>query len=287
MNETIKKYQFKDGLHLEFEILDLKELLKRKGHMMTVPHRAQFYHIIWIEKGYGTHLVDFKPITIEDNTILFIPQDSVNLYDIEGEYQGKTMIFTDKFFFKNHQDAQFLHSTPLYSNLYDTAKIRFNPSLSDLKVFFNAMETEFVRAPDNAQFSILHNMLHIFLLKAERELQSQGFVKLEPSANLDYLVLFKDLLEKNFRTDKSVNKYASSLSISEKQLHKATTTLMDKTPKQIIDERVLLEAKRLLAHSNQSIKEIAYELGYDEPTNFIKYFRKRVSTTPSEFRDQF
>lgn len=287
MNETIKKYQFKDGLHLEFEILDLKELLQRKGHMMTVPHRAQFYHIIWIEEGHGTHLVDFKPITIEDNTILFITQDSVNLYDIAGHYQGKTMIFTDKFFFKNHQDAQFLHSTPLYSNLYDTAKIRFNPNLSDLKVFFNAMETEFVRAPDSAQFSILHNMLHIFLLKAERELQSQGFVKLQPSVHLDYLILFKDLLEKNFRNDKSVNKYASDLSISEKQLHKATTTLLNKTPKQIIDERVLLEAKRLLAHSNQSIKEIAYELGYDEPTNFIKYFRKHVSTTPSEFRDQF
>lgn len=287
MKDVIEKYQFKDGLNLEFEILDLSERLNSKGHMMTVPHRAQFYHILWIEKGRGTHLVNFNPISIEDNTIMFVPHNSVNKYDVNGSYQGKAIIFTDKFFCKNKQDLQFLHSTQLFSDLYDIAKIKVNPKFSDLKIFFNEMETEFVRDPDSVQFNILHNMLHIFLLKAEREMHIQGFVKLPASANLDFLVIFKDLLELNFRKDKLVNKYASELCISEKQLHKATTTLLDKTPKQIIDERILLEAKTLLVHSNKSIKEIAYELGYDEPTNFIKYFRKHLNSTPSEFREQF
>lgn len=287
MKGSIEKYQFKDGFNLEFEILDLSERLNSKGHLMTVPHRAQFYHILWIEKGKGTHLVDFNPINIEDNTIIFVPHNSVNMYDIDGLYNGKAIIFTDKFFCKNNQDIQFLRTTQLFSDLYDIAKIKIDKQVSDLEVFLNAMETEFLREPDKSQYSILHNMLHVFLLKAEREMTTQGFVKLEPSANLDYLILFKDLLEQNFRKDRSVNKYASELSISEKQLNKATTSLLDKTPKQIIDERVLLEAKRLLAHSTQSIKEIAYELGYEEPTNFIKYFRKHTQSTPSEFRDKF
>ena len=287
MKESIKKYPFKEGLQLEFEILDISEPLQAKRQMMITPHRAQFYHILWIEKGNATHLVDFKPITIEDNTILFVPHNSVNLFDIHGVYEGKALLFTDKFFCKNKQDVQFLHTSQLFSDLYDTAILKINPQASDLSVFFNAMETEFLRKPDSAHFSLLHNLLHIFLLKAEREMNVQGFVQLEASVHLDLLVLFKKLLEQDFRHEKSVNKYASALSISEKQLHKATTTLLEKTPKQIIDERILLEAKRLLAHSNQSIKEIAYELGYDEPTNFIKHFRKHTNTTPSEFRAQF
>lgn len=287
MKDIIEKYQFRDGLPLEFEILDLPKILKSKREMMIVPHRAQFYHILWIEKGEGTHFVDFNPIKLEDNIAIFIPKSSVNIYDKKGVYNGKALVFTDNFFCKNIHDAQLLQSSILYSDLYTIAKIKVNPNNSELRVFLNVMETEFQRNHDSAQYGILHNMLHVFLLQAEREMRKQGFKELKPSANLDYLVLFKDLWEQKFCDEKSVNKYASELSISEKQLHKATTTLFEKTPKQIIDERILLEAKRLLVHSNQSIKEIAYELGYDEPTNFIKYFRKHVNATPSEFREQF
>lgn len=287
MSDIIEKYTFKEGLNHEFEIVDIEKVLNVKKGMMTVPHRAQFYHVIWVEKGNANHFIDFKPVRIEDNTLLFMPQNCVNKFDENGTYKGKAIIFTDSFFCKNNHDIQFLRSSMLFSDLYDIAKVKVGPQLSDLKVIFNSMETEYIKEPDSAQYYILHNLLHIFLLQAEREMKKQGFEELKPSANLDYLMLFKDLLEENFKTEKSVNKYASELSISEKQLHKSTTTLLDKTPKQIIDERVLLEAKRLLSHTNESIKEIAYELGYDEPTNFIKYFRKHTNTTPSEFREQF
>lgn len=287
MTESIKKYKFKDGLHLEFEIIDLPRILKSKKEIMTTPHRAQFYHILWIEKGKGTHFVDFEPISLEDNSLIFIPSNSVNIYDKEGLYEGKAIVFTDSFFCKNQQDARFLHSSLLYNDLYHIAKMQMSPGASDLRVLFNAMETEFLREPDDSQFPILHNMLHIFLLQAEREMRKQGFEGLKPGGQLDDLMLFRELLEQNFREERSVNKYASELSMSEKQLHKACTSVLDKTPKQIIDERVVLEAKRLLVHSQQAIKEIAYELGYNEPTNFVKYFRKHTNCTPLEFRDRF
>lgn len=287
MKDSIKKYQFKEGLGLEFEILDLSQVFEMKKGMMTIPHRAQFYHIMWIEKGKGTHHVDFKPIELENNTVIFVPQNSVGVFDEEGIYEGKAIIFTDHFFCKNKQDLQFLHSSILYSDLYNIAKLKVIPKLSDLSVFLNAIQIEYQRKPDSAQFQILHNMLHIFLLQAEREMRKQGFEELKPSPNLDLLVSFKALLEEGFQKEKSVKYYASKLHVSEKQLHKSTTTLLEKTPKQIIDERVLLEAKRLLAHSSQSIKEIAYEMGYEEPTNFIKYFKKHSQSTPTEFREQY
>lgn len=287
MPNNIEKYQFKDGLNHEFEIIDIDKVFSEKKYMMTVPHRAQFYHILWIEKGKGTHYIDFNPINIEDNTILFMPQNCINMFDKNGSYKGKAIIFTDSFFSKNSHDIQFLRSSMLFSDLYDNTLLKVNSMGSQLNFIFNLMETEYQKEPDSAQYNILHNLLHVFLLQSERAIKKQGFEELKPSANLDYLLLFKDLLDQNFKKEKSVNKYAFEVNISEKQLHKATTTLLDKTPKQIIDERILLEAKRLLTHSNQSIKEIAYELGYDEPTNFIKYFRKHTESTPSEFREQF
>lgn len=287
MPEAIEKYTFNGESPLEFEILDLGERLAQKHDMMTVPHRAQFHHIIWFNKGRGTHYVDFKPIEIEDHTLLFIPSNSVNLYDPEGIYDAKAIIFTDNFFCKNTPDTQFLKTTQLFSDLYDTAKIIINQQSSSLGVFLNAMEAEFQHKADQSQASILRHMLHIFLLKAEREMDSQGFVKLQPSAHLDTLIEFRDLLELNYKTEKAVNKYASKLNITEKLLHKATKTLLDKSPKQIIDERVLLEAKRQLSYSSYSVKEIAYDLGYDEPTNFIKYFKKRTNLTPTKFREQY
>ncbi|SDW80931.1 AraC-type DNA-binding protein [Lutibacter oricola] len=285
MKDIIKKYTFKEELELEFEILDLAKLFKSKKEMMTKPHRAQFYHILIIEKGKGTHLVDFNPIKIENNTIICVPHNSVNKFDINGVYKGKAILFTKSFFCRNKYDTQFLHLSRLFSDLYSVTKLEFNPKISNLSILINAMETEYLRESDNAKFHILYNMLHIFLLQTEREMRKQGYVELKPSANLDYLVMFKNVLEKNYKTEKSVSAYASKLSISTKQLNKATTTLLDKTPKQIIDERIVLEAKRLLSHSSQSIKEIAYKLNYEEPTNFIKYFKKHTNSTPSEFKE--
>jgi AraC-like DNA-binding protein len=99
-------------------------------------------------------------------------------------------------------------------------------------------------------------------------------------------MLFKDLLEINFKTQKQVSFYAKELIITEKRLNQATSKVFGKTPKHIIDDRIILEAKRILVHTNESIKEVAYNLGFEEPTNFIKYFKKHSSVTPTEFREQ-
>ncbi|MGQ1889448.1 AraC family transcriptional regulator [Thermophagus sp. OGC60D27] len=272
---------------MEFEILELPQILSSKKTAMTIPHRAQFYHILWIEKGFGTHMVDFKPIKMEDHTVIFIPQNCVNLFDPKGSYQGKVILFTDHFFSQNEEDHRFLASSILFSDLYTTAQINWNTPSSRLKMYLQAMEDECSTNYDNGQPQILHNLLHIFLLQAEREIRKQGFSELKPCPDLDYLIEFKEVLEQTFRIEKSVKKYALKMGLSEKHLNKITKAFLDKTPKQIIDERVILEAKRLLIHTNLSVKEIAYQTGFEDPTNFVKYFKKHTSHTPVRFREQF
>lgn len=128
--------------------------------------------------------------------------------------------------------------------------------------------------------------MHNFLLHSERKKREQNFVELKKDANLDYVMLFKDLLEQHYKNQKQVSYYVKELFISEKRLNQATSKLFGKTSKEIINDRVMLEAKRILAHTNESVKEICYSLGFEEPTNFVKYFKKHSGATPTEFREK-
>jgi AraC-like DNA-binding protein len=287
LKSEIKKYKFKIGLPIEFEIITISDLYSQHKNILSTPHRADFYHIIWIQKGSAIHFVDFKPFEINANSILFVPKDCVIFFDLLGNYDGKIILFTSDFFSFELKDNQFLQTTILYNDLFEISQIQLDDNDTELNSIFYAMETELSKPNDQSTHSILRNFLYNLLLISERKRRKQGFREIKPSIDLDYLILFKDLLEKNFKTIKSVSNYAYDLSVSEKRLNKVTTKILGKTPKQIIDERVLLEAKRLLAHSNNSIKEIAFGLGFEEPTNFNKYFRKHTNKTPSAFRENY
>lgn len=282
----IKKYEFKTGLPHELEIIPLNEFFKKEKPLLTLPHRTGFYHILWFQKGSPTHLVDFNPIKIEPNSILFLSKDTVQRFDQKGNFEGKAILFTDSFFCKTEKDTKFLKSTVLFHDLFSVSQIQLANDNDAIPTLFQQIEIELKSKKDKFQSDILQNLLHNLLLHSERERRRQGFKEIERSADLEYVMLFKDLLEIHYKGQKQVNYFIRQLSVTEKRLNQATKTVLGKTPKQIIDDRIVLEAKRLLAHTTESIKEIGYSLGFEEPTNFIKYFRKHHNCTPVEFRER-
>ncbi|HRG48598.1 MAG TPA: AraC family transcriptional regulator, partial [Leptospiraceae bacterium] len=149
------------------------------------------------------------------------------------------------------------------------------------------IQKELKEEVDKNQSDILRNLLHNLLLLAERVKRKSGFQEIKKGADLDYTILFKDLLNENFSKLKTVSSYAKLIQVSEKRLTQATTKVLGKTPKEMMDDKVMLEAKRLLTYTNKSIREIGYILGFDEPTNFTKYFRKHSTKTPVEFREKY
>jgi AraC-like DNA-binding protein len=286
MTKDIKKFDFKPGLPQEFEIVDLSELYTKSKHILTHLHRADFYHIIWFEDCHVTHWVDFEPIKIKPHALLFLKKDVVHRFDDKEKVKGKVFLFTDSFFCKTESDTKFLRQSILFNDLLEVSPVAIQSQSAQFNALLQLMTAEMETANDEFQANILQNLLHNFLLFAEREKLKQNFTPIKKSANLDYVILFKDLLEVDFKTQKQVAYYAKKIIISEKRLNQATTKTLGKTPKEIIDDRIVLEAKRILAHTNESIKEIAYHLGFQEPTNFIKYFKKNASVTPTEFREQ-
>lgn len=287
MTTDIKKYDFKAGLSQEFEIVDLSELYTKSKNILTNLHRSAFYHIIWFQDCNVTHLVDFNHIKIKPNSLLFLKKDVVHRFDIKEQVKGKAFLFTDSFFCQTERDTKFLRNSILFNDLYSVSQIQIEKKQSNLFTeLLKLMTDELQNVKDNSQADILQNLLHNFLLYSERERRKQNFIEIPKSADLDYVMLFKDLLENDFKTQKQVAYYAKKIIITEKRLNQATTKTLGKTPKEIIDDRIILEAKRILAHTTESVKEIAFQLGFDEPTNFIKYFKKHTIQTPIEFREK-
>jgi len=107
MRTDIIKYDFKTGLPQEFEIVDIETLLDEFKDALTKTHRTDFYHIIWFQEGNPTHLVDFNPIKIKPNTLLFLNKDIVQQFDSKTKIIGKAILFTDNFFCKTKTDTKF------------------------------------------------------------------------------------------------------------------------------------------------------------------------------------
>lgn len=288
MADEIKKLKFKPNTDLQIEVVSLQNLTKSKKELLVNPHRTNFYHIFLFENCQPTHLIDFEPIKIEPYSLLFIDKDRVHQFDQLLNYEGKLIVFTEDFFCKTETDIKFLRSSILFNDLDDHPTIKLNKS--DFEKYINICNsiTEELGLPaDNSQHILLKNLLHNFLLLAEREKRKQGFTEIKKGADLDYTLLFRDLLEQNYTQLKSVNDYANLIFISEKRLGQATTKILGKSPKEIINDRILLEAKRLLVHTNLSIKEIGQDLGYEDPAYFVRYFKKNTDTTPVEFREAY
>lgn len=284
MATNIKSYRFKAGFRHEIEVQPLKKLYTEHRDILSEPHRADFYHIFWFQQAPQVHMVDFKPIHPMNNTLLFVNKHQVQTFQKSQKVTGRVLLFTDNFFAKSNEDLQFIKNSILFNDFFDTATFKVAARSNAIIDCFTEIEKELTEKEDTYTYDILQNLLHTLLLRCERAYRRLGHHEIKKGADLDYTTLFKDLLNHQYKSLRSVRGYAGQINVSEKRLTNATTKTLGKTPKELIDERVMLEAKRLLAHTLHSIKEIGYELGFEEPTNFIKFFKKHAEKTPIEFR---
>jgi AraC-like DNA-binding protein len=283
MSGKIKKLQFKKDAALQIEVVPLQVLTNKNKRHLIKPHRTDFYHIFLLENCRPVHYVDFEQIKTEPYTLLFIDKNRVHQFDPSLNYKGQVIIFTDDFFI----DVKLLRNSILFNGLSD---ISLKPPLKDFKRFAaisQSISEELTQPAGSDKQILLKNYLHNFLILAEREKRKHYLTTIKKGPDLDYTLHFRDLLETNFAAQKAVSDYAARIFISEKRLGQATQAILGKSPKSIISERILLEAKRLLVHSNLSVKEVGMELGFADPGYFVRYFKKNSKSTPAQFRHKY
>ncbi|PSL44343.1 AraC-like DNA-binding protein [Chitinophaga niastensis] len=265
-------------------IATMQSLMEENRALLDNPIRTNAFHIFWFKTGGHRLQINFSAVDIVADTILFVRKDSIHLLGSDNNYEGLSISFTENFFCQTITDQYFLQDNALFSNHAALTGIQPGERLDTFIGILTTMQEEIDGPPDKFTTDILRNLLRYFLMLATRE---KGTVHLyRDSLNRDavYTQQYISMLQNEFSHQKKVAAYASMLHISEKRLHLATTSILGKAPKQLIDEKVIQEAKRQIAHSSQLIKEIGYELGFQQPSNFIKYFIKHTGLSPTDFR---
>jgi len=272
----IRTFDFK-ALPIEIEVKDLK-FVKEIPKVIGRPHKTTFYQIIWLTEGQATFRIDFRDIFVKSNEMLMISAGQVCQFDTKSDYSGKLILFTNSFFAVTEFDSNFLHTSEILNPVSFNKTVSINPQLAENLLVL--LDEELKRPVDDFQSGIAHNFLRIILLEAERQLTTSYIPVVYTIGRKFY-----NAVEQHFRESRNADFYVNLLGINEKTLSKEIKALTGNTPKMYIDSRTILEAKRLLSYSSLSAKEIAYELGFEEPTNFNKFFRKHTDMTPVQFRE--
>lgn len=280
MEENIPKYDFNNkSTNLGFEIIPLSRIKEYEERIGYKAHRLNFYQILIITKGRGIHDVDFETIAYSENTVIPVAMEQVQQYHRNTQLEGYAVLFTPDFLVKEERDYNYLYDYTIFTH---SIKPVSNIANQEVYTILYEMLSEQQKDSlfDTSEYQ--RNLLKNFLIQIERNKRERVDIVCDDSFNL--YIKFKKALEENVTYKLRVADICDQLNVSAKQLNAAVKLFGNSNAKQFIDERVLLEIKRLLVYSNLSIKEIAYKIGFDDPTNFTKYFKARVHLLPSEYQ---
>ncbi len=256
------------------------------GHNL-MPHLHDFYSIFWIESGEATHATEFVEYSLKAGTILFVPPGLKHRMYIDRLVEGIYIIFNEDFVRYNRTNHVPLTEYRLFNNPDFKSLITVSEEEQGKLKNITAMILDELRQMDNYSQDVVLNLLHLFLLESRRifDRQYQPSGK-EPDATPDATIIrFKQLIEQNYATQKNVSPYAEMLNMNPSCLNELTKRITGITAGELIRNRVIDETKKLLYSSRMSGKEIAYELGFEDPAYFSRFFKKYTGTTLKEFRD--
>lgn len=245
------------------------------------------YNIVWIQKGNGRYSIDFEIYDIKEGMIFFLTPGQMYKVESEGVVEGVRMSFEQDFYCVDTFTSQASCSGILFKNPYQKPFISLNKKqISELQFIIEQINAEF-GDPGLAHTEIVHTYLQLFLIKAMRVKKEQiDELSLCADEETSFLYQFQNNLEAYFKSNHSVSYYADLLNVSPKSLHKKVKEITGKPVSLMIQNRIILEAKRLLYHTDKSVKEIGYELGFDDPSYFSRFFAKQVNEAPTEFQQR-
>lgn len=244
-----------------------------KGMETDTMHLHGFYEIIWFQKGSGTHYVDFNQYAIAPGTIFFISPGQIHSFDTKHDQEGYVLKICAELF------DDFVSLSCVTVQDKDSAA---------LEMLVAAMQEELKKEDSLGHREALHALVKLFVIMVRR-----SYAEINPSAPNPHKVSYKaflnfrKLIEENYCRLHTVKDYASLLNVSSKTLTLYVNECSKYSPLELINNRIILEAKRLLRYSVLSVKEIAFRLGFEDPSYFAKFFKRLVKQSPADYRESF
>lgn len=264
-----------------FSIREVQKLLNHQDLIQDL-HRHDFYFIMAIEKGSGSHTIDFKHFDLCHRCVFLMRPGQVHQLAIRAESTGFLMQFKTDFYPHDNLSGELLRSLSrqTFCQLSEESFRKIAILLSHLNQEYQERKEKFEE--------VLRANLTIFFIELLRNKtglnDSSGMGKPYQQARLDE---FLTLVESQLVQHKDVVFYTDQLNLSTFQLNAITKKLLGKTASELIDDQVILESKRHLLATTDQVNQIAYKLGYDDPSYFIRFFKKHTGLSPEVFRQNF
>ncbi|MFR1816001.1 helix-turn-helix domain-containing protein [Dysgonomonas capnocytophagoides] len=271
-NKDIFTYNKTD---FSIEIFRLEELTNT---VFSNYQRYDFHQIIWFVKTKGDNLysIDFNKYTISDNQIVIIYPRQIERVDLKGK-EGFLFAVNNDVFFEINQKINSDYLNGYFSNVFISLDKRRTVTL-------NHIQSLIIEEYNDQNRSVLmESYLQSFLFHIASFNENKI---LSNNRNVVLFVEFVKLTDNNFIRNRDVVFYAKELNISEKKLNEVCKALSGKTTKQFIQERLILEIKKEIKLGTKNLKEIAFELGFNESAYLTRFFKQQTSISPSEFKEE-
>jgi len=269
---------------LDLEIFSVSDL-RRRGSREKVhtTHRYAFHILVLVTEGRCSQLVDFNPIPCEPGSLLTIRPGQVHNFGHEEVWDGWIILFRPEFLLPTPMSASGKQAAGI-ERLPEHLHLRGHELHSVLGAIAQMQQDTVIEAQPEDLHALLRHQLYALLSRLRILRDRQDAQALLSSGAMQRFRRFRQLLEQRFAKWHQVTEYAEQLGCTEKSLTRAAMAGAGMSAKAFIASRINLEAKRLLVHTDSPVTLIAEELGFEEATNFSKFFKRETGCTPSEFR---
>jgi AraC family transcriptional activator of pobA len=281
----VKTYHFLPNKYGRELLLDIGRVEMLNHYVLdSTLHQLSFYEILFIEEGKGVFSLDDHKMSISPGTIIFTSPGQVRHWDIEEAVKGYTLFFEKEFLHLFFSDHLFLYRFQYFHQYSRPAEMQMpEADFARCLKLVHTIEQEF-SSLQNDSSHFIRAVLYQLLVVLNRYYANTYHLQSDTSIPADFY-RFRALLEKEFTAHHDVLSYTKMLNISQGNLRKLCKQYSGLSAQQMIHQKLISEIKKALFY-NKPAKEITYEFGFSDPSNFNRFFKKLTGTTPQQYKDQ-
>jgi len=274
------------GKESDFYANSFRMHIKQHHHLLSLPHRHSFYFSILCTRGSGTHEIDFHTYNISPGSVFLMSPGQVHFFEVSEDIDGYVILHTREFYDLNFAHEK-VNNFPFFLSIQNTPLIRLGEHQKDPIELLYRLIVEEYRGQQLMRFQKMGALLNVLYIDLSRlylpdvRLPRQQEVQLAQVRRLELLV------EEHFREIKLPGKYAEMMFISERSLNRVCRSILNRSVSEIISDKIILEAKRMLIYTKLTVTEISAELGYLDNSYFTRLFRKKTGQTPVDFQKAY
>ncbi len=260
----------------------LSDYLSKHYSSLHRPHKHSFYHLVLFTSGDGSHTIDFDSFQVAPFQMYFMLPGQVHSWHFEKDIEGYIVHFGEELFTSFLQKQDYVQQFSFFNGNSKDGVITLPTYTQEeaVKIFEQILEE--VKQQSNSLDMVRVLLLQLFIILERCCTPNVGHDM--PQQTMVLIKHFKQLVDKHFRTMKLPKEYARLLYITPNHLNAVSQDVLGVTAGDIIRDRVILEAKRLLINADMDVTQIAYDLNFQDNSYFIRFFKKYVGVTPDQFR---